>query len=137
MRNHVSGNSYIGSSTASGGVLVVGGPFYGGPFCVGVQVVQNTLINNDVGAFLSQLEADGSAPSTATNIKIVNNAIMNGAVTNGFVYQAGVSDVGNNDKIIANRISGAGYDPATLPGSTFAVDADLSFTNRPKVHANK
>ncbi len=137
MRNQVSGNSYTGSSTVSGGILVVGGPFYGGDFCVGVQIVQNTGMNNDVGVFLSQLDASGNAPATATNIKVVNNTLSNSAVTNGFVYQAGVSDVGNNDKIIANRISGAGYDPATLPGSTFAVDADPSFTNRPKVHANK
>jgi len=54
-----------------------------------------------------------------------------------YIYQAGVSDVGNNDKIIANTISGAAYDPNTIPGSTFAVDADPSFTNRAKVHANK
>lgn len=41
----------------------------------------------------------------------------------------------DNDKIIANRISGAGYDPI-FPGR-FAVDADPSFTNRAKVHAHK
>ena len=53
-------------------------------------------------------------------------------------YQAGVSDVGSNDKIINNGISGLGY---TAPGNaaTFAapIDADPSFTNQPKVHANK
>lgn len=136
-RNTVSGNSYTGSSAASGGVIVVGGPGYGGDFCVGVQVMQNTIRENDVGVFLSQYEADFSAPATATNIKVVNNIISKAGVTNGYVYQAGVSDVGNNDKIINNQISGAGYDPTTLPGSTFKVDADPAFTNRAKVHANK
>jgi hypothetical protein len=138
-RNTVSGNSYTGSSTVSGGIIVVGGPGYGAgfAFCVGVQVMQNTIRNNDVGVFLSQYEADFSAPAVSTNIKVVNNTISNSAVTNGYVYQAGVSDVGNNDKIINNTISGAGYNPATQPGSTFYVDADVSFTNKPKVHANK
>lgn len=134
-RNTVSGNSYTGSSTVSGGVLVVGGPGYGGAFSVGVQVMQNTIQNNDVGVYISQYEADFSAPAISTNIKVVNNTISNTAVTNGYIYQAGVSDVGNNDKIISNRISGAGYN--SIPGSTFEVDADESFTNRPKVHANK
>ncbi len=58
-------------------------------------------------------------------------------MNNGYIYQAGVSDVGNNDKIIANTISGIGYDPNTIMGATFSVDADASFTNRAKVHANK
>jgi hypothetical protein len=62
----VRGNSYSGTSTVSGGILVAGGPGYGGDFCVNSQIVGNTL-----------------------------------------------------------------------PGSTFAVDADPSFTNRAKVHANK
>lgn len=136
-RNQVSGNSYTGSSDASGGILVVGGPGYGGDFCVNVQIDKNVLVGNDVGVYLSQYEADFSAPATATNIKVVNNEISNDAVNNGYIYQAGVSDVGNNDKIIANTISGMGYDPNTIFGATFAVDADASFTNRAKVHANK
>jgi hypothetical protein len=88
-------------------------------------------------AALLQYEADFSAPASATNIKVVNNEISNNAVNNGFIYQAGVSDVGNNDKIIANTITGIGYDPNTIFGAAFAVDADASFTNRAKVHANK
>ncbi len=136
-KNIVSGNSYTGASAVSGGILVVGGPGYGGDFCVGVQIVQNSVSGNDVGVYLSQYEADFSAPLSATNIKVTNNLISHDAVTNGYVYQAGVSDVGNNDKIIANTVSGIGYDPATIPGSTFAIDADESFTTRPKVHANR
>jgi hypothetical protein len=137
MRNTVTGNSYTGSSTVSGGIIVVGGPGYGEAYTVGTQIVGNTVVNNDVGIFLTNLAADGSAPATATNVKAINNTISDNAVTNGLIYQAGVSDVGNNDKIINNTISGAGYDPATVPGSTFAVDADASFANRAKVHANK
>ena len=136
-RNQVSGNSYTGSSTVSGGIIVVGGPGYGEEFCVNVQIDKNVVTGNDVGVFLSQYEADFSAPATATNIKVINNDISNNAVNNGYIYQAGVSDVGNNDKIISNTISGIGYDPNTIFGATFAVDADASFTNRAKVHANK
>lgn len=137
MRNTVSANSYTGSSASSGGILVVGGPGYDGPYTTGTQIVGNTLIGNDVGVYLSNVTADFGAPATATNIKVINNTIRNDAVTNGYVYQAGVSDQGNNDKIINNTITGAGYNPATRPGSTFAVDADPSVTNRAKVHANK
>lgn len=139
-RNTVSGNSYTGSSAVSGGILVVGGPFYDPAFTAfstGDQIMQNTLSNNDVGVYISQYNADLSAPATATNIKVVGNTISNSAKTNGFVYQAGVSDVGNNDKIINNTISGNGYNPADSCGCLFRVDADVSFTNRAKVHANK
>ena len=49
-----------------------------------------------------------------------------------------ISDVGNNDKMTGNRVSGAGYDPEMNPGAyTVFIDADVSFTNRPKVHGNK
>ena len=51
-----------------------------------------------------------------------------------------MSDVGNNDKIINNKISGPGYGsecPTVSNPTGAAVDADPSFTNRPKVHANK
>lgn len=147
MRNTVTGHAYTGSSTVSGGIVVVGGPGYGTcggnpcQFSTGVQIVQNTLTNNDIGIFLTNLEADYSAPTTATNIKAVNNRITNAGLTNnyfGFGYQAGVSDVGNNDKIITNTISGAGYDASANPSAyTVGIDADISFTNRPKVHANK
>ncbi len=142
MRNVVSGNSFIGfpgDGSASGGILVVGGPGYGTcpdtnpcPFTVNVMINSNTLVNNDVGAYLSNLEEDYSAPSDATNDKVVNNTISNDACFNTS-YQAGVSDVGNNDKIINNKISGIGY---AAPCGV-AIDADVSFTNRPKVHANK
>ncbi|MBZ0275957.1 MAG: right-handed parallel beta-helix repeat-containing protein, partial [Anaerolineae bacterium] len=140
MRNQVSGNSYTGTSTVSGGIIVVGGPYYGEAYTVGTQIVGNTVTNNDIGIFLSNLAADGGAPATDTNVKVVNNIISSSALQNhygGFGYQAGISDVGNNDKMINNTISGAGYDPAANPTAyTVAIDADPSFTDRPKVHAN-
>ncbi len=140
MGNTVSGNSYTGTSTVSGGIIVVGGPWYGEAYTFGTQITGNTVVNNDIGVFVTNLAADGSAPDVATNIKVVNNTISNDAVTNnygGFGYQAGVSDVGNNDKIINNMISGVGYGPDTTDHYLVPIDADQSFTNRPKVHANK
>jgi hypothetical protein len=139
--NTVTGNSYTGTSTVSGGIIVVGGPYYdAADYTVGTQIMGNTVIDNDIGVFLSNIAADGGPPPTATNVKVVNNTISNAAVTNnygGFGYQAGVSDVGNNDKIISNSISGVGYTPVAgdSPYLRF-IDADPSFTNRPKVHAN-
>lgn len=147
MHNTVDGHSFDGSGdgSASGGVIVVGGPGYGicpdgnpCPFSTNVKVNNNTLSNNDVGVFFSNLEADGSAPTVATNNKAVNNLISNDQCFN-ISYQTGVSDVGNNDKMIANTITGPGYvGCATLfnPSGNL-VDADPSFTNRPKVHATK
>lgn len=148
MKNAVSGHSYTGTSTVSGGIIVVGGPGYGTcpdgnpcAYTTGIQIVQNTIADNDVGIFLTNLSASGGAPDEQTNIKAVNNTISSAALQNqygGVGYQAGVADVGNNDKIINNRISGPGYDPAANPTAyTVAIDADVSFTNRPKVHANK
>jgi hypothetical protein len=143
-RNVVTGNAYTGINCASsGGILVVGGDCYGGALTVGTQISGNTAVNNDVGVYLSNLDATCSAPAIQTNIKVINNTLTNDALTNlggcGYIgYQAGISDVGMNDKMINNTISGVGY---TNPGNavTFAtpIDADPSFTNRPKVHANK
>jgi hypothetical protein len=139
MKNTVNGNSYTGNSWVSGGILVVGGAGYGScpdgspcAYTTGTKIVQNTVDGNDVGIYLSNYAADFSAPATATNTKVVNNVISQGSAASSF-YQAGISDVGNNDKLIANTI--VGYEA----GSTFVakVDADLSFTNRPKVHANR
>src|SRR6266699_5881535 len=87
MRNRVSGNSYIGfpgDGSASGGILVVGGPGYGSvatgdpcpdgndcPYTVNTKVNDNVLVNNDVGVYLTNLGAAPNypAPATATNIK--------------------------------------------------------------------
>ncbi len=132
MRNSVSGNAYTGGYWASGGILVVGGACYAGDLTTGVQIVGNTVSGNDVGVYLSNLDASCSAPSVQTNVKVVNNVIIGPGGSPD--YQAGVSDVGNNDKIVNNVISGyADCDP----GFCVAIDADVSFTNNAKVHANK
>jgi hypothetical protein len=148
MRNAVTGNSYTGTSTASGGIIVVGGPGYGtcpdGNSCaytVGTRIVGNTVTNNDIGIWLTNIiDAYGNPPASPTNVKAVNNVISSDGLFNdygGFGYQAGVADQGNNDKIINNSISGSGYDPNANPTAyTVPIDADTSFTNRPKVHAN-
>lgn len=148
MRNTVSGNSFDGfpgDGSASGGILVVGGPGYGTcpdgndcPYTTGVMAQGNTLLNNDVGVYFSNIQADDSAPATSTNNKAVNNTISDDKCFNA-AYQAAISDQGNNDKMINNKISGPGYTGClTVFNPTgVAIDADTSFTNRPKVHANK
>ncbi len=157
--NTVSGNTYTGTAPASaGGVLVFGG--CGDPLVTGVQVMTNTLTNNDVGIYLNNFDPTCNfAASSSTNDKAVNNTITNDAVTNrggAFTvgtqtfcgYQAGVDDVGTNDKVINNNISGAGYTPPPTPatmtcGSIVAppfvapVDTETLPTNQPKVHANR
>jgi len=147
--NTVTGNSYTGSSFASsGGILIFGG--CGDPLVTGVQVMGNTLTDNDVGIYLNNFADDCATPTSAmTNDKAVNNTISNDAVTNvgsgsccGFPYtgyQAGIDDVGTNDKIIHNTISGAGYLPQTTVGGPFVLPIDTSSvpTNSPKVHANR
>lgn len=133
-RNEVSKNAYSGASgDASGGILVVAGPYYDSPYSTGDQIMNNTLTNNDIGVWLSQAEADFTAPLTATNAKVVSNIITNNAITNPS-YQAGISDQGNNDKLINNTISGIGY---TTPPNTYTIDASAPYAARPKVHANK
>ena len=105
-------------------------------YTLGTQIVNNTLTDNDIGVWLSNC-ADancGTTSQTATNIKVVNDTITDGSHFNGY-YQAGVSDVGNNDKIIANMISGAGYDP-TVCSYCFLIDASMPYSLGVKVHAN-
>ena len=80
--NTVTGNSYTGPSFASsGGILIFGG--CGDPLVTGVQVMGNTLFNNDVGVYLNNLADDCFNPTSAmTNDKAVNNTISNNLVTN-------------------------------------------------------
>ncbi|MGH7239518.1 MAG: hypothetical protein ACREHG_05570, partial [Candidatus Saccharimonadales bacterium] len=147
MGNTVTGNSYTGPNfAASGGILVVGGDCYGGAYTTDTQIVKNSVSGNDIGIWLSNLQGDCvSAPTTQTNIKVVNNVISNSSLNNttgnGTTqgYQAGIADQGNNDKLINNKVSGAGYDPANSSSSIFTtwIDASSSFTNNAKVHANK
>jgi len=140
MKNTVTGNSYTGGYWASGGILVVGGAGYDTcpngracPYTTGTRITQNTVDGNDVGVFVSNYAAGFTAPESATNIHVVNNKISNTVLLNPD-YQAGISDVGNNDKMIANTITGY---TTGVGNYTVKIDADASFTNRPKVHATK
>ncbi|HEX2922940.1 MAG TPA: hypothetical protein VHS28_02800, partial [Chloroflexota bacterium] len=116
--------------------------YYESPYTTGTVIQGNSVTGNDIGVWLSNLDAGGNAPASPTNIKVVNNTISCDRLNNttglgSAPYQAGISDVGNKDKLINNKISGAGYNPDTKQGSTFYIDADASFTNRAKVKANK
>ncbi len=145
MRNTVTGNSYTGTNNASSaGILIFGG--CGSPLVTGVQVVKNVVGSttpadgNDIGVALANYDPTCSTgPSTATNIKVINNVITNYETTNvsgsGYPvpYQAGILDSGVNDKLINNAISGIGYNPASGTGF-FAIDT--SGSTAAKVHAN-
>ena len=140
----VTGNTVSDNlSYVSGGITVVGGPGYGTctggipcPYTLGTQIVGNTLTDNDIGVWLSNCADSlcGTTSQTATNIKVGNNVITDSAALNNY-YQAGVSDVGNNDKIIADTITGAGYDSTTC-SYCYSIDAALPYSVAPKVHAN-
>ena len=116
--NTVTGNAYTGANRASSaGILVVGGPLFGLPYTVGLNIMKNTLTDNDVGAWLFNADEFGNAPTFKTNNSVKLNTISNGAVTNttGFSatcgYQAGIADNGHRDLIVNNSISGLGYTP--------------------------
>jgi hypothetical protein len=130
--NYVSGNSYIGfpgDGSASGGILVVGGPGYGScpdgnpcPYTkntiIGVnsaftQLLPNFAINNDVGVYVSNLQADGiTAADQPTGVFIIGTRAGDDICYNTS-YQAGISDQGNGDWIFSNYIfQGGGYGPA-------------------------
>jgi hypothetical protein len=123
--NLVTGNSYIGlpgDGSASAGILVVGGPGYGVcpdgndcPYTTNVPMVGNTVLNNDVGVFASNLQADFSAPPTPTRLIIARNVAGDDQCFNQS-YQAGISDQGNTDFILFNYIvQSGGYGPTCAP----------------------
>ena len=117
--NTVSDNEYTGTNNAdSTGVLVFGGgPF--GDLTKGVSITGNTLTDNDIGVdSVNCRDADCIvAPRTDTNMLISQNIISNPEISNvsgcggGQGYQAGIQELGRNDKINQNKISGTGYTP--------------------------
>jgi len=138
--NTVTGNAYTGAGGASsGGILVVGGPCFGLPYTVGLSIMKNTLTGNDVGVWLFNADASCATTTIRTANRVKLNTITNNAVTNttGFSatcgYQAGIADVGIDDLIVNNSISGLGYTPTaggdcTGPKPAFLrfIDADPS-----------
>ncbi|HEX5824300.1 MAG TPA: right-handed parallel beta-helix repeat-containing protein [Candidatus Limnocylindrales bacterium] len=143
--NTVTGNAYTGAGeTSSAGILVVGGPCFGLPYTVGLDISKNTLTSNDVGVWLFNADSACAAPTTKTNNSVKLNTISNSATTNttgnrpGCGYQAGISDVGHRDLIVNNSISGAGYTPqvggdctGTPPAFLRLIDLDSSARGTP------
>jgi hypothetical protein len=142
--NYVYGNSYIGSpgdGSASAGILVTGGPWLTCPpantpcgYDVGIEIRGNTLVANDVGVYLFNADASDNPPSTPTSIVVAQNVIY-GDICYNQSYQAGISDVGNGDRLINNTVYGPGYTPSACPtGRAIDVDdaADPTVRNRPR-----
>ena len=132
--NIVSGNAYTGSNLASsGGILVVGGPCFGEPYTVGLSIMKNTLTGNDVGVWLFNADVSCATTTTRTANKVMLNTVTNDLVTNttGFSatcgYQAGIADVGIDDLIVNNSISGVGYTPTAGGDCTGSTPAFLRF----------
>ncbi|WP_426749629.1 right-handed parallel beta-helix repeat-containing protein [Myxococcus sp. Y35] len=128
--NHVSGHGYTGPGYVAAGILVIGGPYYDTPLCEDIRIQGNTLMANDIGIDLAQAEAGGGPLTQSTRLVVVENTLHHDAVVNGFPYQAAISDLGGANIISRNRISGAGYDRATLPGATFDVDVVAGVAER-------
>jgi hypothetical protein len=144
--NAVSGNAYTGTGNAvSTGILVFGG--CGDPMVTGVNILNNTVSNNDIGIYLyNDLANDpnaacSTAPTTKTQDSILGNRISNDAVTNisgngdGRGYQAGIVDFGNGDVVAVNTIAGAGY---AAQNNTAVVVRSIDTTGsvNPKVALN-
>jgi hypothetical protein len=147
--NHVSGNSYIGTpgdGSSAGGILAVGGPFFGDcgdvpdpcPYTnnllIGFNAAltgakSNVVLNNDVGVFVFNANAVGDAPSVPTNVIMVATIASDDRCFNP--YQAGISAYGNTDSIVANYIAqGGGYGP------TCGFGIDVTGSINPQVFLN-
>ena len=145
--NAVSDNEYTGANDASSsGILVFGGGPYGA-LAVKEHVTNNTLTDNDVGIFsLNCGNADCTGPpKNPTNNILMSNSLSNEEVSNVSGcgspqgYQAGISDLGRNDQISRNSISGVGYatNQITCGASSTAAVFDIDNTgSNSKVHKN-
>jgi hypothetical protein len=140
--NTVTGNSYTGAGlTASGGIIVVGGDCYGGELSTDTSIVNNTVVGNDIGIWLSNLDASCGPATTPTNILVSGNISRNDAVNNttgngpGAGYQAGIADQGDGDKITGNKVCGVGYTPVANP-PPYLFMIDVTVTNNVVVHGN-
>jgi hypothetical protein len=118
--NTVINNRYSGpENTDASGILVEGGAAFGTPNSAAV-VSKNIVTNNDVGVWFfnaSNCDTVCLASTTATKNQAKLNTISNDGVFNttgisanpACGYQAGVADLGKNDGIVNNKISGLGY----------------------------
>ncbi len=116
----VTGDNYTGVNDAdSTGILVFGG--CGEPLDANVTAAGNWLQGDDIGVYLGNYNAACTAASstpsrdTARSNTISNANGLGSADANvsgsgyPYGYQAGITDCGNQDSIVANAISGAGY----------------------------
>jgi hypothetical protein len=141
--NYVYGNSFIGipgDGSSSAGILIAGGPGFGPcppvnancGYDLNVVIRGNTLVANDVGVYaFNAADNLGNPPATPTNVSVLSNTIY-GDICYNQAYQAGVSDVGNRDKIIGNTIYGPGYTACATGTRIDVSDAtDPLVKNRP------
>jgi hypothetical protein len=140
-KNVVHGNSYTGAGqTASGGILVVGGACYGGDVQDNTDIDHNAAFANDVGIWLSNLDASCNTVTTPTRNSVDGNLLVHNAINNttghgAKGYQAGIADEGSYDEIKNNDICGLGYKP---PGTATVdvYDIDVSGANNPRLRHN-
>jgi hypothetical protein len=143
--NAVSDNSYTGDGLVSaGGILAVGGACYGtgDPLTTKTEITGNHVTGNDVGVWLSNLDASCGPATTPTKIEVKSNISRNDNVNNtsgagavGSGYQAGISDQGDQDVISKNQTCGLGYTPVTPP-PPFLMMIDVTYTNDVTLNGN-
>lgn len=140
--NLVVGNAYTGQNlAASGGIILVGGDGYGGPAESSILIQKNVLVGNDIGVWISNLDANWNPVLTPTKDLVLGNTIRNNAVNNltgdgpAAGYQAGIADQGDLDTIQGNSICGIGYTPVLNPPPYLFI-IDTTATNNPVVKNN-
>ncbi len=141
--NAISDHSYSGPGTVATGILVIGGGAFGScggvecPFTTGVRVLENVVVDNDVGIGLENLDASLLPPVKRTHNRVIENVVSNGALTNGAGTQVGVLVYGTHDYVIRNAITGDGYDPDVTDGALIArIYAEAPFADDPVIADN-
>ena len=106
MWNTIRDNVTTQGGKASSAVMVAGGSFHSGMpnYTTGVQINNNTLVNNDTGVLLSNIPVSSSVRS---NVHVDANTVRAGQLSGP--NHAGIQDAGgNNDRINGNVIYGYG-----------------------------
>jgi hypothetical protein len=138
--NHIASNIYVGTqSGVASGIAIVGGSCYHQPLTIGLVLRSNILEDNDIGIWISELDAGSSnqdlcvASRTPARIQVLSNKISNSRVLNasgasGEAYQAGITVQGRGDIIVGNIICGAGYltTHALVAGYIYPIDLALA-----------
>lgn len=131
--NTVVNHSYTGSLQASaGGILALGGPCFGAGLSSNNRYLNNTLINNDVGAYDLNLRAtcqDAVATSTLNlfqGLTIWSGGVNNTSGNGSGGYQFGLSVAAYDDTFRKVSICGPGYNPANQPSGGAVGSMDLA-----------